>query len=173
MGSGPGSVTPKEVPTNVSPKVSTQGCPTTPLLVGLRRSLGFDAYRLESLNVAARWFPNPAPGGPFGECLRRAVRASRPAVSRCCGQPRLSTLLYELLLDPSTPGIALPKASSGPEPFAYPRLREIVDLVSNGYGGQAVKLARRRANRIHALLVGDIHPALASVSAGRCDQVVL
>jgi hypothetical protein len=46
----------------------------------------------------------------------------------------LSALLHERL-DGSLPGIALPIASSAPD-TSPPPLREIVDLVSNGYGNE-------------------------------------
>jgi len=77
----------------------------------------------------------------------------------------LSALLHEPL-DRSTQGIAFPSTSNGPEPLEYPRLREIVDLVSNGFGDEAVRLAHHRSDRIYALLVRDSLPMLASVSAG-------
>jgi hypothetical protein len=83
----------------------------------------------------------------------------------------LSALLHERL-DGSLPGIALPIASSAPD-TSPPPFREIVDLVSNGYGNEAVRSAHHRAHRIYALVSGQSHdPILTAVRTAEPGEIM-
>jgi len=75
----------------------------------------------------------------------------------------LAELLHERLAR-SMRGLAVSDAADGPSLCSYPRLQQIVDLASEGCGDTAVRLARRRAEHIHLLvLAGCPRPLLASV----------
>ena len=54
-----------------------------------------------------------------------------------------------------------------------PPFREIVDLVSNGYGNEAVRSVHHRAHRIYPLVSGQSHdPILTAVRTAEPGEIM-
>ena len=96
----------------------------------------------------------PAPARTF-QMLIHCELSFHTAVSAIFDNQAL-IFLSELLrdrLEGSLTGSKFPGDSGAPDAYPYPTLREIVDLVSEGCGDEAVKLAHRRTDRIYRALI--------------------
>jgi hypothetical protein len=138
---------------------------STALAIPLLRTLAVPPLfnRIDALQVCADSEPYPQESLELIICCEITFQTELFAAHDNAALTFLAELLHERLAR-SIRGIAVPDAADGSSLSSYPRLRQIVDLASEGCGDTAVRLARRRAEHVYLLvLAGCPRPLLASV----------